>query len=136
MAWAPAGGGQIFATIEECDAALGKPVAPTGQVPDVRFYKHDDLTIKVLFVEAKAAVITYTSLTSLKIPEDKQKKLLNASAAGKTWEEVEGEGAKTWQRSDGQAFAIYDPASGELNIFSTDYIENAREEVQTAINQH
>ncbi len=125
---------QMFSTLQECDAVYGKPVSPTDQTSDVRFYKHDGLTIKILFVENKAAVITFTSLTSLKIASEMQAKLLNASAAGNQWEEVSGEGAKTWQRSDGQAFAIYDNTTGELNIFSTDYIEKSKAEVQTAIN--
>ncbi|MEO7933633.1 MAG: hypothetical protein ABIT76_10795 [Chthoniobacterales bacterium] len=135
IAWLSVAPAQMFSSVQDCDAIYGKPVSPTDQTSDVRFYKHDGLTIKILFVENKAAVITFNSLTSLKIPTEVQTKLLNASAAGNHWEEVSGEGAKTWQRSDGQAFAIYDNTTGELNIFSTDYIEKSKAEVQTAINK-
>ncbi len=124
---------QMFATVEECDQLFGEPISPTERADDVRFYRHDGVTIKILFVEKKAAVVTYNSLTSLKIDDEKQQKLLASNAGGQTWSEVEGEGAKTWQRSDGQAFAIYDNANGELNVFSTVYIEKARAEVQNAI---
>ena len=126
---------QIFSTVEECDVLFGKPIPPAGKTGDVRFYKHDEATIKVLFVENKAAVLTYTSLTSLKLIDTKLQEILSANASGKTWAEVEGEGAKTWQRSDSLAFAIYDPVSGEMNLFSTDYIEKSNAEVQSAINK-
>lgn len=126
---------RMFSTVKECDMIYGKPTAPTDKTSDVRFYKHDGLTIKILFAENKAAVITYNSLTSLKIGPEAQQKLLNENSGGNQWEEVVGEGARTWQRSDGQAFAIYDNATGELNMFSTDYIEKSKAEVQSAINE-
>lgn len=135
LTWAMTAQAQMFATVQECDARYGKPTAPTDKTSDVRFYKNEGVSVKILFVENKAAVITYMSLTSLKLTKESQIKLLDTSAAGNKWEEVAGEGAQTWQRSDGQAFAIYDPTNGELNIFSTDYIEKSKAEVQTAINQ-
>jgi len=135
LGWNAPASAQMFADIRECDAIYGSPVSPTGKTSDVRFYKQNGLSIKILFVEEKAAVITFTSLTSLKLPDELQLKLLNGSAGSNNWEEVEGEGAKTWSRSDGQAFAIYDNLSGELNVFSTDYIEKAKSEVHSAINQ-
>jgi hypothetical protein len=135
LAWTTLSPAQIFATIEECDKTYGPPTAPTAKTNDVRFYKNDGLAIKILFVENKAAVITYTSITSFKITDEKQLKLLSISASGGTWEEVEGEGAKTWRRSDGQAFAIFDNTNGELNIFSTEYIEKSKAEVLDAINK-
>ena len=135
LTWAPLVRAQMFATVQECDARYGKPTAPTDQTSDVRFYKNEGMSIKILFVDNKAAVITYTSLTSLKLSKELEKKLLELSAAGNTWEEIEGEGAQTWRRSDGLAFAICDATNGELNLFSTDYIEKSKAEVQTAINQ-
>ena len=126
---------QIFSTIEECDALYGTASTNADPTNDVRFYKQDGLTIKVLFVEKKAAVVTFTPSTSLKMDKATQQKVLDANAGGNGWEEIEGEGAKTWQRGDGLAFAIYDHSNGELNIFSTDYIEKSKDEVATAINQ-
>ena len=126
---------QMFATIKECNALFGEPLPKTGETSDVRFYNHDGATIKILFVEEKAAVMTYTPLVNTKLGSEAQTKLLNANAGGQQWEEIEGEGSKTWQRSDGLAFAIYDPTNEELNIFSTDYIEKSKDEVQGAINQ-
>jgi hypothetical protein len=135
MTWNCLASAQMFSTIQECDALYGQPIAPTDKTSDVRFYKHEGFTVKILFVENKAAVLTFTSLKSFKLDEEMQKKILNASAAGNKWEEVEGEGAKTWRRQDGLAFAIYDIVNGELNLFSTDYIEKSKAEVQEAINK-
>lgn len=135
LAWSSFASAQMFASVQDCDTLYGTPVAPTEKTSDVRFYKHEGISIKILFVENKAAVLTYSSLTSLKLNEEAQAKLLSVSASGKKWEEVEGEGAKTWRRSDGLAFAIFDNSSGELNIFSTDYIEKSKSEVEAAINK-
>ena len=135
LAFVPAGLAQMFSTVQECDQLYGKPTPSTEGASDVRFYKHEGMSVKILFVDNKSAVLTFTSLTSLKLPKEVQAKLLDASAAGNKWNEVEGEGALTWRRSDGHAFAIYDNSNGELNIFSTEYIEKAKAEVQTAINQ-
>jgi hypothetical protein len=125
----------MFLTVEECDALYGVPSANSDPASDVRFYKRDGLSLKILFVEKKAAVVTYSSTTSLTMEKPAQQRILDENAGGNGWEEIEGEGAKTWRRGDGLAFAIYDTSNGELNIFSTDYIEKSKEEVETAINK-
>lgn len=119
---------QLLSDIATCDATYGPAIEPTAQTSDVRFYQKDGLKLKILFVEKKAHVVTWSSLEVGKLAAPRQIELLALSAATATWEPVEGAGPATWQRSDGLAFAFYQADSGELTIMTTEYLEKSAAE--------
>ncbi len=122
---------QLFSGIAECDALYGPPVEPTAQTSDVRFYKKDDLKLKILFTEARAHVVTFSAPEAKKIEAPRQLELLALSAANARWEPVEGAGPTTWQRSDGLAYAFYESASGELTVMTAEYLEKSASDTAT-----
>lgn len=123
---------QIAETIQQCDEKYGPAIPPTDATSDVRFYKKDGITIKVLFIEGKAEVITFSAVAGSTLEDQQQLALLEKNAGGSKWEEVVGAGPRTWAREDGEVFGFYDTSKGELTVMTATYLNKASQEVEAS----
>ena len=110
-------------TIEECDARYGKPTqVEAGAVfakSIERTYSKDGFTIKVLFVDGRAEMISYLHPSVL--TGEQVTKLLNNNARGQVWHETPNGSANvygSWETPKGATAEYFTPKPWESQTSS------------------